>query len=127
MVTGAAIQPAAPYRMKPENPLPSDETLRQALCQWKVDAHLPPRFQEQVWRRIERTEAQVQVPAWVRLWQRLNAALARPSLAVSYVTLLLLAGLLAGYWQARLTRTQAEENMGARYVQLVSPFENPHH
>jgi hypothetical protein len=112
--------------MKPEDPIQSDEGLSQVLGQWKVDAQLPPRFQEQVWRRIERSEPQVQVPAWVLLWQRVTAALARPSLAVSYVTLLLLAGLLAGYWQARITRAQTEENMGARYVQLVAPFQNQH-
>jgi hypothetical protein len=112
--------------MKPENPMQSDEDLRQVLHQWKVDAPLPPRFQEQVWRRIERSEPQVQVPAWMLLWQRLSAALAQPSLAVSYVTLLLLTGLLAGYWQVRLTRAQADEDMGARYVQLVDPLLNPH-
>lgn len=104
----------------------SDEALRQVLRQWKVDAQLPPRFQEQVWRQIERSEPQVPMPAWVLLWQRVTAALARPSLAASYVTLLLLAGLLAGYWQVRITRAQAEENMGVRYVQLVAPFQNPH-
>ena len=104
----------------------SDEGLRQVLHQWKVDAPLPPRFQDQVWRRIERTEAEVQIPAWVLLWQRLSAALARPTLAVSYVTILLLTGLLAGYLQVRVTRAQADENMGARYVQLVDPFQNPH-
>jgi hypothetical protein len=61
----------------------SDESLRQVLHPWKVDAHLPPRFQEQVWRRIERSEAQAQVPAWVLLWSQLTDALARPSLAVN--------------------------------------------
>jgi hypothetical protein len=113
--------------MKPESPIQSDENLRQVLHQWQVEAQLPPRFQEEVWRRIERSEAPAQVPAWLLLWQRLTAALARPSLAVSYVTLLLLTGLLAGYWQARVTRAQADEAMGARYVQLVAPFQNSHH
>jgi hypothetical protein len=113
--------------MNPENPMQSDEALRQELQQWKVDAHLPPRFQERVWRQIERDEAQVQASAWLLLWNRLSAALTRPSLAVSYVTLLLVAGMMAGYWQARITRTQAGEDMGARYVQLVAPFQNPHH
>jgi len=112
--------------MTSENPMQGDEALSQVLRQWKVHAQMPPRFQEQVWRRIERSEPQAQVPAWVLLWQRVTAALAQPPLAASYVTLLLLAGLLAGYWQVRITRAQAEENMGARYVQLVAPFQNPH-
>ena len=106
--------------------MPSDEALSQVLHQWKVDAPLPPRFQDQVWRRIERSESQLQVPAWVPLWHRLTSALARPSLAVSYVTLLMLVGLLAGYWQVRSARAQTDENMGARYVQLVAPFQQPH-
>ena len=112
--------------MKPDNPMQSEQELRQVLHEWKVEAPLPPRFQERVWRRIERSEPQAPVPAWVLLWQRLSALLARPSLAVSYVTVLLLAGLLAGYWQVRVTRAQADENMGARYVQSVDPFLNPH-
>jgi hypothetical protein len=113
--------------MKPENSTPSDQALRQVLHEWKVASPLPPRFQEQVWRRIERADSQVQVPAWLLLWRRLAAALARPTPALSYVTVLLLAGLLAGYWHAWVTRSRADEQMGTRYVQLVSAFENPHH
>ena len=112
--------------MKSEDPVQSDEALRQVLHQWKFGAHLPAHFQERVWRQIERTEAQVHVPGWMLLWYRLTEALARPSLAVSYVTLLMLAGLLAGYWQVRSARAQTDENMGARYVQLVAPFQQPH-
>jgi hypothetical protein len=112
--------------MKPESPMQSDPELRQVLHEWNVKAPLPPRFQEQVWRRIERAETQVQVPAWRLVWQRVAAALTRPTPAISYMTVLLLAGLLAGYWQARLTRAQTDEQMGTRYVQLISMFENPH-
>jgi hypothetical protein len=112
--------------MKAENPMQSDEPLREVLHQWKVDAKLPSRFQEQVWRRIERSEPQAQVPAWMLLFHRLTAALARPSLAVSYVTILLLAGLLAGYWQVRITRAHNDEILSSRYVQMVAPFQNPH-
>ena len=60
------------------------------------------------------------------LVHRLTAALARPSLAVSYVTLLLLAGLLAGYWQVRIARAHLDETLSSRYVQMVAPFQNPH-
>ncbi|HVM47964.1 MAG TPA: hypothetical protein VMU04_08050 [Candidatus Acidoferrum sp.] len=113
--------------MKPQDTPQSDEALSRVLRQWNVQAQLPPRFQEQVWRRIEQSESPAHAPAWLRLWQRLGAALARPSLAVSYVTVLLLAGLLAGFWQAHATRVQTGEEMGARYVQLVDPFQSPHH
>lgn len=94
------------------------------LREWTVKATLPPGFQEEVWRRIERREAQV--PAWTALFSRLNAALARPSLAASYVTVLLLAGLLAGYWQVRTTKAHLDEALSSRYVQMVDPFQNPH-
>jgi hypothetical protein len=126
MITGAAVQPAAPAEMKPEDPMQSDQALRQLLHEWKLESSLPPRFQEQVWQRIERQEVPVQVPGWVMLWQRFSAALTRPTPAIGYVTVLLLAGVLAGYWEARVTRAQVDEQMGARYVQLVSSFQNPH-
>lgn len=126
-MTGAAVQPDAPREMKPEDTTQSDQTLSRVLRRWKVPAQLPPRFQEQVWRRIEQSESPERAPVWKELWQRLTAALARPSLAVSYVTVLLLAGLLTGYWQARVTRAQVDETMGARYVQTVSMFEGQHH
>jgi hypothetical protein len=113
--------------MKREDTSQSDQALSQVLRQWKVQAQLPPRFQEQVWRRIEHGESPERAPVWKELWQRLTGALARPSLAVSYVTVLLLAGLLTGYWQARVTRAQVDETMGARYVQTVSMFEHAHH
>jgi hypothetical protein len=113
--------------MKPDNPMQSDEALRQVLHTWKVDASLPPRFQEQVWRRIQRSELQAPAPTWMLLIRRFTAALARPSLAVSYVTVLLLAGLLAGYWQVRVTRAHMDETLGARYVQMVDPYQSAHH
>ena len=108
--------------MKPDSSIQSDAALHQALRQWKVSAQLPPRFQEQVWRQIERDQAGVRAPAWAPLWHRLSAALGRPSLAASYVTVLLLAGVSAGYWQVRITRVQMEENLSARYVHSVDPL-----
>jgi hypothetical protein len=127
MIAARRFSPRLDCAMKADNPKQSDEALRRVLREWKVEAQLPPRFQEQVWRRVERNESPQATPKWLGLWQRLSTALARPSLAVSYVTVLLLAGLLAGYWQARATRAQVDETMGARYVQMVSMFENPHH
>jgi hypothetical protein len=113
--------------MKPDSSTPTDEALGQMLRQWKLDAPLPPRFQEQVWRRIERAETPSSAPAWRLLVHRFAAALARPSLAVSYVTVLLLAGLLAGYWQGRVTRAHVDESLGSRYVQMLDPYQKSHH
>jgi hypothetical protein len=104
---------------------PEDESLSRVLREWKVQVSLPPRFQEQVWRRIDHREEQA--PAWRAALKRFTDALARPALATSYVGILLAAGLLAGYWQARVTRSHNEEAMGARYVQMMDPYQRSHH
>jgi anti-sigma factor RsiW len=111
--------------MKPENPAPQDEALSKALRQWRLDAPLPPQFQEQVWRRIERAETRV--PAWLLLFRQFNAALMRPSLAVGYVVLLLLVGSVAGYHHAQTVNAQAEQLLSQRYVQMLDPYRMPHH
>jgi hypothetical protein len=54
-------------------------------------------------------------------------AVARPSVAASYLVVLLLAGVLAGYWQARAANARAEEMLSARYVQVVDPYQNLNH
>ena len=113
--------------MKSENPTQSDAALRQVLHQWKVDINLPPRFQEQIWRRIERSEPQPQVPGWLLLIHRFATAMAHPSLAVSYVTILTVAGLLAGYWLARVTRAHLDETLSSRYVQMLDPYQDSPH
>ena len=113
--------------MKP-NITPEDESrLREVLREWRVDASLPPRFQERVWRRIEGREAQPASSLWAQWFNPIAAALARPRLAVSYVTVLLAAGLLAGYWQAQVTKVRAAETLSARYVQMLDPYQMPRH
>jgi hypothetical protein len=103
---------------------PNDERLHRVLHEWKVEATLPPRFQDGVWRRIERQE--VQAPAWLLLLRRAGMLIARPSGAASYLAVLLFLGIVAGYWQARVSNAQAEQMLSARYVQLVDPYQNPH-
>ena len=103
----------------------NDASLRRLLRRWPVRTPLPPRFQEAVWRRIELNESQAD--RWPLFLSRLLASIARPGLATSYVMVLLLAGILAGYWQARVSNAHAEEVLSARYVQLVDPYRSPHH
>jgi hypothetical protein len=111
--------------MKPQDSDDNERQLRATLRKWNVKATLPPRFQEDVWRRIAHAESQV--PAWRLLLARLAAAIAKPSLAASYVTVLLLTGVISGYWQARLANTHADQMLSARYVQLVDPYQMPNH
>ena len=111
--------------MKP-NVTPEEESqLCEVLRHWRVDAALPPRFQERVWQRIERRETQPAAGLWVPLLREIAAALARPRLAVSYVTVLLAAGLLAGRWQARATNERVAQDLSARYVQMLDPYQTP--
>lgn len=108
--------------MKPENPSKNDSALAALLREWKVESSLPPRFGEQVWRRVAQSEIPVANPlALLRDW--IAQALARPSFALSYAAVLLLAGLGVGLWQGHLTSTRAAETLRARYVQMVDPYQ----
>jgi len=97
------------------------EPLSQALQDWKVTGPLPPRFQEQVWQRIARAEARP--PLWAQLLSWLEVALPRRAVAASYLAILLLAGLTAGYWESRQKAAELHEVLGRRYVQMVDPFQ----
>jgi hypothetical protein len=103
----------------------NDEPLSRVLREWKVTKPLPPRFQDEVWRRIERSETSAS-PWWMLIY-RFAAAISRPSLAASYLTVLLLAGVIAGYWQARVANAHAEATLSARYVQMLDPYHNSLH
>ncbi len=100
----------------PEN----EQVLNEALKQWQVSTPLPPRFQEQVWHRIERREARVASPWSVRQW--IEQALPRPKFAVAYLTVLLALGVAAGSLAAQKTSSRVASELGTRYVQLIDPF-----
>jgi hypothetical protein len=103
----------------------SDAALNAVLRDWRVNAALPPRFQEQVWQRIARQETPTTATPWALLVSWVEQTLARPALAASYVTVLLLAGLATGYWQARLEGARTSAELGSRYVQMVDPYQQP--
>lgn len=102
------------------------ENLHRTLREWEIHEPLPPRFQERVWQRIAREEAQTSVNPWTLFSNWLGQFLARPSMAVSYLVLLLFTGLLAGYWQARVEQTHTLEQLGSRYVQMMDPYHTRH-
>ena len=112
--------------MKPERPNKDPEAVSRVLREWKVTSPLPPRFAENVWRRIEQAEPAAwpaSIPtlwAAVRVW--LAAMLPRPAFAISYVSVLLIAGLFAGYWHARMETTSWDKALASRYVEAVDPF-----
>jgi hypothetical protein len=103
----------------------NDAALSAVLRDWRVSTALPPRFQEQVWQRIARREPLPAMTPWAMLLNWIGQAMARPSLAASYLTVLLAAGLIGGYWHAQLEKTRTAETLGSRYVQMVDPYQNP--
>jgi hypothetical protein len=111
--------------MKPENS-PENGGLNTLLREWKLESSLPSRFNEQVWRRIARSEVPAPDPlAQLRDW--IAQAFMRPAFAVSYAAVLLLLGFGFGLWQARADSERADEQFRARYVQMVDPYQTPRH
>ena len=106
-------------RVKVDDMNPEDRMLRE----WEIKETLPPRFQERVWQRIAREEAKGIESVWVLARRRFAQLLVRPALAGSYLAVLLLAGLLAGYWQARVEQARTLEQLGSRYVQMLDPYQ----
>ncbi len=110
--------------MKAQNSSENDAALSKALREWTVESSLPPRFGDQVWRRI----AQAEIPAvnpllLLREW--VAQALLRPSFAMSYAAVLLLAGLTAGFWQGHVKSERTSQALSTRYVQMVDPYQLP--
>ena len=113
--------------MKPARPNEDQETVRRVLREWKVISPLPPRFVENVWRRIEKAEPAAPLVSnptlWVVLKTWLALTLPRPAFAISYVSVLLVAGLFAGYWHSRVEATSWDRALASRYVEAVDPFQ----
>ncbi len=106
------------------NQIPQDdESLRAVLRQWTLNAPLPPRFQQQVWRRIARAETKPETTVWAWLLNLVEVALPRPKVAYSYVAILLLFGAAAGSWAAQRKTNGLDAALGWRYVQSVDPYQ----
>ena len=108
--------------MKPNRDPEGDERLRALLRSWVVETPLPPRFKENVWRRIERADLHPESHFWAGLLRLIEIALPRPKVALAYVSILLALGLSAGAWAAQVKSSHAEESLGLHYVQSVDPY-----
>lgn len=112
--------------MNEDNEVNRGETLHKLLHTWKVEAKLPPRFQDAVWNRIATTEREAKGPSSQRrLTTWIEAVFSTPTLAASYVAILLLAGVGTGYWQAAGRATQRNSELRVRYIQSVDPYQMP--
>ncbi len=102
-----------------EQPELNNEPLRTLLREARPAPQLPPRFQETVWRRIDKQDA---VPAtkpaafgWLQCW---TERLLLPRFALAGLALLLVAGGLTGFVSSADTmKQQAQE----RYLSAVAP------
>jgi hypothetical protein len=101
----------------------NDEPLRSVLREWRVESPLPPRFQEQVWNRIEREEANVPLALWPLILAWFKSSVARPAFAVAYASVLLMAGLTAGFVHAQQENAKLNSAIEARYVQSIDPYQ----
>lgn len=101
--------------MKIENINPGDEKLGALLRESRAFPALPPRFQQNVWRRIEDTEAPATSESWL---DALCALILRPRFALAAAAALVLIGSLAGALEGRqAARHDAQMN----YLASVAP------
>jgi hypothetical protein len=108
--------------MKPIQTPDNDDHLRAGLREWVVDKPLPPRFQDQVWQRIARTEVRSESGFWAGLIRLVEVALPRPKIALSYVATLLLLGVAAGSMTAQVRSSHVNADLSARYVLSLDPY-----
>ncbi len=97
------------------NPDPDDAKLSSLLRESRGSPALPPRFEQNVWRRIEDAAAPAKADSWL---DALVSLILRPRFAFTTAAVLLVAGGLLGTHEASLAvRHEAQ----ARYVAYVAP------
>ena len=105
--------------MKPSD----DQELSAALSRWKVDSPLPPNLRENVWRRI----AEIEASRWKPLnqWKAwLQMAFGRRPFILSYVSVLVMLGLLAGLWHGRSLERQVQTLLAERYFDEIASHQH---
>jgi hypothetical protein len=97
----------------------NDERLRSLLLEAMPASQLLPRFQESVWRRIEKEDASpITKPPSFGWLQRWTERLLLPRFALASLALLLVASGLTGFISsADMVKQQAQE----RYLSAVAP------
>ena len=92
-----------------------DPKLSALLRESRVMPALPPRFQQNVWRRIEDAEAPAKPASWL---DSLAALILRPRFALATAAVLLLAGVFAGTLEGRQA---ARHDAQMHYLASVAP------
>lgn len=92
-----------------------DAKLSALLRESRVSPALPPRFQQNVWRRLAPAAAPVQSESWL---DALAALILRPKFALAMLAVLLVAGALFGTLEGSQT---ARHDAQMRYLASVAP------
>jgi hypothetical protein len=92
-----------------------DNQLQTLLRRNRPSPALPPRFQQNVWRRIEDAEAPARPASWL---DALASLILRPRFALAAAAVLMLGGMFAGVQEGRqAARHEAQMN----YLASVAP------
>jgi hypothetical protein len=100
--------------MKTPNQEPVDGKLRSLLRESRPAPELPPRFQENVWRRIEQNNHTAPALNWI---EALAALVLKPRFAFATVALVLVIGSLLGSLDGT---AQARRTAQDRYLEAVA-------
>ncbi|MEY4387534.1 MAG: hypothetical protein RLY20_2817 [Verrucomicrobiota bacterium] len=92
---------------------PNDAALRKILREGRPTPGLPPRFQANVWQRIERGESGANA-SWI---EALAALVLKPRFAFATASALVLIGALLGMWEGS---AHARQTAQARYIESVA-------
>jgi len=94
---------------------PDDTKLREVLRAARPSPALPPRFKENVWRRIEDAEAPVKSESWL---DALATLVLRPRFALATAAALIVVGALLGVREGNLAANQTAQE---QYLAAVAP------
>ena len=108
------LQRGNQFDMKPNNLEPDDARLGTLLRESRPSPSLPPRFQENVWRKIEKADAKSGTN-WLDVFA---GWLLRPRLAFAVAAVLVVTGLGLG-WSNGEQRIRNEAQ--SRYLSAVAP------
>ena len=103
--------------MNNPQPTPDDHSLRRLLREAHPQAELPPRFQQEVWSRIQAAERGM--PESRSFLESFLTLFFRPAIATAGLASLMLAG---GFLGGRAGESRSQERAQARYIATVSPF-----
>ena len=104
----------------------SDSELREKLAAWRIEAQLPPDFQQRVWKRISMREVGNVDPPWLTwLGSLLISAMqvSVPRLALTAIAIGLLIGTTTGVVEASRWNSATWNRLEAKYVQSIDPYQ----